>query len=135
MGSRPDPGKPSRGWYAAIMAIAILSSSIIAFYIQGGMTDLEQLNERKQQLQKEHEQLLEQAKELKIRRRRLHEDPHLIEDLARDRLGMARPGEKAVSFRETGSETTESDTSAGDIPTDTGPLEQQTESDTLPFVN
>jgi len=135
MGSRPDPGKPSRSWYAAIIAIAILSSSIIAFYIQGGMTDLERLRERKQQLQQENVRLQKRAEQLKTRRRRLHEDPHLIEDLARERLGLARPGEKAVSFHETGSDTVRSDTVAIPLPGDTSSLQQQTESDTLPFLD
>lgn len=135
--NRPEPSKPSRSWYAVIIAVAIISSAVVAFYIQGGMSDLEQLERRKQQLLKENQRLNQQMEKLELRRRRLHEDPYLIEELARERLGLARPGEKTVTFRETGRDTStrDSDPSAyrTDNPADTGPLRQQQQSEHLPF--
>jgi len=101
MNTESDEGdKPSRGWYAVIIAAAIVSSAVIAFFVRGGMSDLQRLREQKKYLRQQNKRLKKKARELEIRRRRLHQDPQLIEEIARDRLGLARPGEKQVELSE-----------------------------------
>lgn len=112
--SSPDT-PPSRGWYAVLIGAAIVSSALIAFFVRGGMTDLQRLHEQKQHLKQQNELLRERARDLQLRRRRLHQDPQVIEELARDRLGLTRPGERQVEFEETGPDTA-ADTTLTDTP-------------------
>lgn len=112
--SESDDDAPSRSWYAVIIGGAIICSAVIAFFVRGGMSDIQRLREKKQYLEQRNELLQKQARRLELRRRRLHQDPHLIEDLARDRLGLVRPGEREVQFRESEPDTTTADTNTVD---------------------
>jgi cell division protein FtsB len=113
-----DGEPPSRGWYAVIIGGAIVCSAGIAFFVRGGMSDIQRLRERKEYLEKRNSALHKKSRQLELRRQRLHQDPHLIEDLARDRLGLVRPGERRVEFEETGSDSNSSDTTSR---SDSGP--------------
>jgi cell division protein FtsB len=107
-----DGEPPSRGWYAVIIGGAIVCSAGIAFFVRGGMSDIQRLRERKEYLEKRNSALRKKSRQLELRRQRLHQDPHLIEDLARDRLGLVQPGERRVEFEETDSDTRSSDTTS-----------------------
>ncbi|MFB6355317.1 MAG: septum formation initiator family protein [bacterium] len=93
-----DPRDPSGGWYVILLAGALISSVSIAFFVEGGIGDLERLQKKKKKLKTAHRNLQKKHKELKLRRKRLQQDPHLIENLARERLGMVKPGEKRIKF-------------------------------------
>jgi cell division protein FtsB len=91
---------PHPAWYLLVVLTAGLCSLAIAFFVKGGIGDMDRLQERKAQLR---EQIVDKRKtyrRLKDRRKRLHRDPYLIEKIARQRLGLGRPGEKRVRLED-----------------------------------
>jgi cell division protein FtsB len=73
-----------------------LSSIAVAYFVKGGVADMNRLEDRKEELREELAEKKEKYRQLQARRERLHRDPYLIEKLARQRLGLGRPGEKRV---------------------------------------
>ena len=88
------------GWFLVALAAAIISAGAIAFLAHGRDGRLEGLMQRKEILQQRNQELQEENKQLQILQERLHQDPHLIEKLAREKLGLVNPGEKVVWFKE-----------------------------------
>lgn len=87
---------PHRGWYLVLIAGALLCSGTIAFFTDDNVLEIQRLREQREQTRAQHQQLKEKNQKLKRRKTRLRQDPHLIEELARDKLGYHRPGEKRV---------------------------------------
>lgn len=85
----------SRYHRGAILALALICIALVVHEVFGEhgylalrrqRKDFDALQQQIQQLQKENRQLEEQVKSLKT-------DPQAIEKMARERMGMARPGE------------------------------------------
>jgi cell division protein FtsB len=77
----------------------------IAFFVEGGLGDVQQLQARKKALNESIESKRQTLLNLKEREKRLHQDPYLIEKLARKKLGYGRPGEKRVKLAGDGDTT------------------------------
>lgn len=99
----PNTNEPSQephsGWYFLIVATGLLAALSISIFVKGGIGDMERLKKKKQSLRKEYRQRKARLEKLRRREKRLHHDPYLIEKLAREKLGLDRPGEKVVGFR------------------------------------
>jgi cell division protein FtsB len=92
-----DPGQdPHPAWYLVLVLSAGLSSIAVAYFVKGGVGDMNRLQEQKEELREKIAEKKEKYRKLQARRERLHRDPYLIEKLARQRLGLGRPGEKRV---------------------------------------
>lgn len=96
---------PNPGWYFLLVVVAMVGSLSIAFFVKGGIGEMNRLREQKQQLVENNQKQRERIRKLKRREKRLHQDPHLIENIAREKLGLAKPGEKQVGFKFLGSDT------------------------------
>ena len=92
---KQSPRFDSRYQRGAILALALICIALVVHEIFGEhgymalrrqRKDFDALQQQIQQLQKENQQLEEQVKALKT-------DPQAIEKMARERMGMARPGE------------------------------------------
>lgn len=103
--STNPPADPHPVWYLVVVVAAGLSSVAIALFVKGGIGDIERLRERKQQLIQAKKQRRKRLRELRQREIRLHQDPYLIEKLARQKLGLRRPGEKRIRLEEHGDTT------------------------------
>lgn len=86
-------------WYLVIFVAAGLTSVAIALFVKGGIGDIERLQERKQTLMQNKKEHRKRLRKLRQRQKRLHQDPYLIEKLARQKLGLHRPGEKIIRLR------------------------------------
>lgn len=60
---------------------------------------MQRYREAKESLQDQLSKKKEKLQKLKKRKKRLHHDPFLIEKLARNKLGLERPGEKRVGLK------------------------------------
>lgn len=101
MPSNNDSGEaPHPVWYLLLVLTAGLCSLAIAFFVKGGIGDMERLRERKTELRDQIASKKKTYRRLKARRKRLHRDPYLIEKIARQRLGLGRPGEKRVLIQD-----------------------------------
>lgn len=86
-------------WCILLVAAFGVSSGTVAVFVEGGFGgDLEELRERRQRLLEVRQRNRGRYRSLRRREVRLHHDPYLIEKLARERLGLSRPGEKRVVF-------------------------------------
>ncbi|MFP4686720.1 MAG: FtsB family cell division protein [bacterium] len=88
------------GWFLLVFALTIVSAAAIALLAHGSDGQLQELRERRKHLKVRNEQLREKRDELQITRQRLHQDPQLIKKLAREKLGLVKPGEKVIWFKE-----------------------------------
>ncbi len=93
-----DTAEPDGRWFLVLIAGALVLSVGIAFFLDGGQGDVEDLEREIVRLEEEIDDLEKRHEEIKRRRIRLQNDPNLIESLARDRLGYSRPGERQVRF-------------------------------------
>ncbi len=75
---------------------AIVISATIVLFAHSSDQQLEELVRRREELEKENRRLENKAEDLAIREKRLQEDPYLIQKLAREKLGLSRPGEKRI---------------------------------------
>lgn len=89
---------PHPAWYLLVVLTAGLCSLAIAFFVKGGIGDMDRMRERKAQLREQIANKKDTYRRLKDRRKRLHRDPYLIEQIARQRLGLGRPGEKKIQL-------------------------------------
>lgn len=96
----PSDDKPHPAWYLLIVLTAGLCSLAIAFFVKGGIGDMDRLSERKTALREQIANKKETYRRLKDRRKRLHRDPYLIEKIARQRLGLGRPGEMRIRLED-----------------------------------
>jgi cell division protein FtsB len=109
MPSANNPESPPHpAWYLVLLVSAGLCSLAIAFFVKGGIGDMNRLEERKQALKQKIKENKQTYRRLKNRERRLHQDPYLIEKLARKKLGLGRPGEKRIQLSTEGETVTES---------------------------
>ncbi len=97
--SKKNSKETDSGWFLLVLALTIVSATGIAFLAHSGDTQLEKLISRKKNLQKRNVRLKEKHTNLQIRRQRLHQDPQLIKKLAREKLGLVKPGEKVIWFK------------------------------------
>lgn len=95
----PD-AEPHPIWYLIVVTAAGLSSVAIALFVKGGVGDVEGLQERKKELIQAKKERKQRLRKLRQREKRLHRDPYLIEKLARQKLGLRRPGEKRIRIEE-----------------------------------
>lgn len=82
---------------ASLAAIAIYA--LVSFVSVG--LKIGQANREVARLQAEHQALLQQSQELN-RQRQQFNDPAYLEQLAREELGLIKPGEKIIVFTEPG---------------------------------
>ncbi|MGM0381198.1 MAG: FtsB family cell division protein [bacterium] len=75
---------------------AIVISATIILFAHSADHQLDKIIQQRKQLKKENKRLEKRAEELAIRQKRLQEDPYLIQKLAREKLGLSRPGEKKI---------------------------------------
>ncbi|MFB6346650.1 MAG: septum formation initiator family protein [bacterium] len=85
-------------WYLVILIAAGCSSAAIALFVKGGIGDIRKLEQKKEKLRQVAKKRRKRLRELRQREKRLHQDPHLIEQLAREKLGLRQPGVKRVRF-------------------------------------
>lgn len=91
---------PHPAWYLLVLLTAGLCSLVIAFFVKGGIGDMDRMRERKAALREQIVNKKETYRKLQDRRKRLHRDPYLIEKIARQRLGLGRPGEKKIRLED-----------------------------------
>lgn len=89
-----DPLHP--GWFFLLLGAAFLASLGVFLFVEGGVGDVDRLRGEKQSLLRHNERQRERYRDLVRRRKRLHHDPYLIEELAREKLGLHTPGEQVV---------------------------------------
>jgi len=95
-GEKPG-GLSYLSWCAVLLAGFVVSSVSIALFVEGGLgSDVTRLRERREALREARVRNRRRHRALRRREKRLHQDPYLIEKLARERLGLSRPGEKRV---------------------------------------
>jgi cell division protein FtsB len=87
----PIPRKYKGRFAAAAVALVFLAAA--AVFGDRGLVHLEELQRTRQQLEETAFQLQQQNEQLRQRVRRLHEDNLYIEKLARERLGLVKPGD------------------------------------------
>lgn len=76
-------------WVTALVCLAFLLGALTQAWSNNRlMQDLQQARQKNQQLQKEHNDLVQKA--------RYYQDPYVIEEEARQQLGYARPNEHVV---------------------------------------
>lgn len=107
MEEESNKSKLHPAWYLVLFVSVCLSSLAIAFFVKGGVGDMNRLTERKEELREKIREKQDKYDQLQAREKRLHQDPYLIEELARQRLGLGRPGEKVVELEDTGETVTE----------------------------
>lgn len=111
---------PHPAWYLVLVLSAGLSSIAVAYFVKGGVGDMNRFQDRKDELREEIAKKKETYQQLQARRERLQQDPYLIEKLARKRLGLGRPGEKRVRI---------------DVDKSTAPLDRETGETKFPEVS
>lgn len=95
--SEGSEGLSYRAWCVILLAVFGVSSAAVAVFVEGGVGgSMEELRERREQLLEARQRNRRRYRALRRREKRLHQDPYLIEQLARERLGLSRPGEKRV---------------------------------------
>ena len=77
----------------------IVAGSLLALFLPG-VLHIQQLRERRRELQGEIKRLEQQNAQLREQSTLLKEDPLTIERVARKKLGVARPGEVIYRFSE-----------------------------------
>ena len=77
----------------------IVAGGLLALFLPG-VIHIQQLRERRRELQTEIERLTQQNAQLQQESTLLKEDPLYIERVARKKLGVARPGEVIYRFSE-----------------------------------
>lgn len=92
--SEPQEPKSSLRTILVAAAVAVFAVLLLAGY--DGSRDLARLKARKSQLEARLRQTEGNIAELKDRIGRLRSDPYTLERVAREQLGLARPGEVVV---------------------------------------
>ena len=84
------------------MLMFFVASVLVANALVGERGLLDSLDARRQnrRLSAEIDWLRQENARLRDEARRLREDPHIIEDVAREELGMIRPGEVVFLLRD-----------------------------------
>ncbi|HWP86141.1 MAG TPA: septum formation initiator family protein [Terriglobia bacterium] len=96
--SRPFPGRPKKlRWLAAggFVLLAILINEVAG---KSGYVSRQEQLRRIEALSREIEQLRQQNQSLTQRIHELRSDPEAIEEIAREQLHLARPGEIVVAL-------------------------------------
>lgn len=98
-GERADPGLRKKAWtlFSVIALIALVVGSLFG---NRGILQLLNQRQRAQELAIELEQLRAENGRLAAEIRGLRSDPRVIERLAREELGLARPGETVFLIRD-----------------------------------
>lgn len=104
MGAREDHGRDAAGLRrkAAMLASMLVLIALLVGSLFGdrGMLHLMVQRERAQALEKEIDQLRAENTRLTEEIRALKTDPRAVERLAREQLGLARPGETVFLIRD-----------------------------------
>lgn len=83
--------------FSAALVIAVgLTWLVSIFYPQ--FRQINDLSARQRQLEEEIRQDEEVLKHLRLKQQKLLDDPRLVEKIAREQLGMAKPGETIFKF-------------------------------------
>ncbi len=94
--------RPVRRSWAALLAGPLLAlaacAAILLRDLETGLVPLARLAEEVERTHDRIEQLDRERARLRTRVRRLRGDPDAIEDVAREQLGMLRPGEIVVRW-------------------------------------
>ncbi len=94
----PSDGlSPARAGFAVAMAVSLLLFGA-ALFRSGGIFDVLHLAKRVEAMRAELEVLAKENVRLGEENRRLRDDPEEIERVARDMLGLVRPGERVYEF-------------------------------------
>ena len=88
---------PARAGFAVAMAVSLLLFGA-ALFRPGGIFDVLHLTERVDGMRAELEVLAKENVRLREENRLLRDDPEEIERVARDMLGLVRPGERVYEF-------------------------------------
>ncbi len=94
----PSDGlSPARAGFAVAMAVSLLMFGA-ALFRPGGIFDVIHLTERVDGMRAELGVLAKENVRLREENRLLRDDPEEIERVARDMLGLVRPGERVYEF-------------------------------------
>ena len=95
------PWQPTRG-RAAFLLVTVFTLLVLMATVFGqqGVLKVRQLEREKADLEARVVALQEKTDDLRRRVRDMQTDPFLYEKLARERLGLVRPGEVVYDFRE-----------------------------------
>lgn len=92
-----EPARPFRSVTLAV--IGVVAVLLVGAGIQS-YGDLARARERQHELETRLEETRRRIESLEVRIERLREDPVLLERLAREELGLARPGERVIVLPE-----------------------------------
>jgi cell division protein FtsB len=106
----------TRTYRGAILALALLSVALVVHEIYGehGYLALHHQKREYDSLQREVRRLQEENQRLEKRIELLKSDPKTVESIARDQMGMARPGERIYTLPEEDKDPKSQDPTAPD---------------------
>jgi cell division protein FtsB len=84
--------------YAQVAITIIVAVSVGVLISERGLTERQNLEEKRSSLQKENDRLIGEIKSLEHKITLLRDDPKTIEKVAKRKLGMARPEETIYIF-------------------------------------
>jgi len=87
----PPPAKYKATWIACVVALALFI--VAAIFGDHGLMHVLRLRDDQRQLERLAFELAQRNEQLRARIRRLQTEDWYVEKLARERLGMTRPGE------------------------------------------
>ncbi len=89
------------GWKAMLLGptLALLAAGAVLFFDRDrGLGQLFELQDRVERAERRVGELEREKNELRVRARGLRADPLEVETVARESLGMLRPGERVIRF-------------------------------------
>jgi cell division protein FtsB len=100
--TKPDAPTPSDSFRPVLGATVFLVLALLAIAAFKSSRDLTLARQREQQLEERIAATRKRSELLKVRIERLHNDPGLLERLAREDLGMVRPKDVVIELPEEG---------------------------------
>lgn len=100
--TKPDAPNPSDSFRPVLGATVFLVLALLAIAALKSSRDLTTARQREKQLEEKIAATRKRSELLKVRIERLHNDPGLLERLAREDLGMVRPKDVVIELPEDG---------------------------------
>ena len=96
--TKPDAPNPSDSFRPVLGATVFLVLALLAIAALKSSRDLTTARQREKQLEEKIAATRKRSEVLKVRIERLHNDPGLLERLAREDLGMVRPKDVVIEL-------------------------------------